>query len=106
MTVLESRINAIIALKHILALVTPLRAILSNANNPLMRGLYRAMDDPNFEILLNRIHHVIDDQVKPSKGRIGMLKERCRAVKPRINDILDLARQTYRDMVLSMEGSF
>ena len=47
---------------------------------------------------------MIDDQTKTVKGRIGMLNERCRAVKPRVNDMLDFARHTYRDMVLSMEG--
>lgn len=41
---LESRINAIIGLKHILALVAPLRSHLSKANNPLMRSLALTVD--------------------------------------------------------------
>ena len=40
---LEQRVNAVIALKHALNLVNPLRAVLAEAENPLMKSLYMVL---------------------------------------------------------------
>ncbi|KAI9551670.1 mismatch repair ATPase Msh4 [Daphnia sinensis] len=92
----EQRINAVVALKHILSLVAPLGVALAKANSPLIVSLAKELATVNDETLLSRIQDVLDERVKPVKGKIGMQRQRFRAVKMGVDLMLDDLSQKYQ----------
>jgi hypothetical protein len=58
------------------------------------------------ETLLSRIQDVLDDRVKPVKGKIGMQRQRFRAVKTGVDLMLDVCRRTHSDLEIEMEGEY
>ncbi|XP_045033837.1 mutS protein homolog 4 isoform X1 [Daphnia magna] len=99
----EQRINAVVALRHILSLVAPLQAALAKANSPLIVSLAKELATVNDETLLSRIQDVLDERVKPVKGKIGMQRQRFRAVKMGVDLMLDVCRRTHNDLETEME---
>ncbi|XP_057379025.2 mutS protein homolog 4-like [Daphnia carinata] len=99
----EQRINAAVALKHILSLVAPLGDALAKANSPLIVSLAKELATVNDEALLSRIQDVLDERVKPVKGKIGMQRQRFRAIKIGVDLMLDVCRRTHNDLQTEME---
>ena len=60
----------------------------------------------NDETLLSRIEEVLDERVKPVKGKIGMQRQRFRAIKSGVDLMLDVCRQTHSDLETEMEGKY
>lgn len=58
----------------------------------------------NNETLLSCIQNVLDERVKPVKGKIGMQRQRFRAVKLGVDLMLDVCRRTHNDLETEMEG--
>jgi len=56
------------------------------------------------EALLSCIQDVLDERVKPVKGKVGMQRQRFRAVKMGVDLMLDVCRQTHSDLEAEMEG--
>lgn len=56
------------------------------------------MSNPHYEEIANQIHNVIQDDAHLEKGAMGSL-QRCFAVKPEINGLLDVARRTYSELI-------
>ncbi|XP_013777928.1 mutS protein homolog 4-like, partial [Limulus polyphemus] len=93
----EQKITNIIYLKHTLELVEPLRAALDHSNNPLFRTYYESLKDDRFEELLEIIHQVVHDDTRYQKGALNMRSQKCFAIKPNINGLLDVARRMYTE---------
>ncbi|EFX81651.1 mismatch repair ATPase Msh4 [Daphnia pulex] len=100
----EQRINAVVALKHILSLVSPLGSALAKANSPLIVALAKELASIDDEALLSCIQDVLDERVKPVKGKIGMQRQRFRSVKTGVDLMLDVCRRTHSDLETEMEG--
>ncbi|KAM6262318.1 mutS protein homolog 4 isoform 4-T4 [Porphyrio hochstetteri] len=100
----ESKITNLIYLKHTLELVEPLKAALRSCNTPLLKAYYNSLEDTRFGIILEKIATVINDDTRYTKGCLSMRTQKCYAVKPNINEFLDIARRTYTEIVDDIAG--
>ncbi|XP_072198687.1 mutS protein homolog 4 [Excalfactoria chinensis] len=100
----ESKITNIIYLKHTLELVEPLKAALRSCNTSLLKAYYSALEDRRFGVILEKITTVINDDTRYAKGCLSMRTQKCYAVKPNINEFLDIARRTYTEIVDDIAG--
>ncbi|XP_035747634.1 mutS protein homolog 4 [Egretta garzetta] len=100
----ESKITNLIYLKHTLELVEPLKAALRSCNTPLLKAYYNSLEDSRFGIILEKITTVINDDTRYTKGCLSMRTQKCYAVKPNINEFLDIARRTYTEIVDDIAG--
>ncbi|NXD17225.1 MSH4 protein, partial [Nothocercus nigrocapillus] len=100
----ESKITNLIYLKHTLELVEPLKAALRNCSTPLLKAYYSSLEDSRFGIILEKITTVINDDTRYTKGCLNMRTQKCYAVKPNINEFLDIARRTYTEIVDDIAG--
>ncbi|XP_068717074.1 mutS protein homolog 4-like [Montipora capricornis] len=95
----ESKITTVIYLKHTLELVEPLRDALKETEAELFKAYYESLNDSRFSIIMERIQTVIHDDTRYQKGTLNMRTQKCFAVKPHINGLLDVARRTYTEIV-------
>ncbi|XP_056350222.1 mutS protein homolog 4 isoform X4 [Oenanthe melanoleuca] len=100
----ESKITNLIYLKHTLELVEPLKAALRSCNTQLLKAYYSSLEDTRFGIILEKITSVINDDTRYTKGCLNMRTQKCYAVKPNINEFLDIARRTYTEIVDDIAG--
>lgn len=95
----ESKITTVIYLKHTLELVEPLRLALKDTEAELFKAYYESLNDSRFATIMERIQTVIHDDTRYQKGTLNMRTQKCFAVKPHINGLLDVARRTYTEIV-------
>ncbi|XP_077784698.1 mutS protein homolog 4 isoform X4 [Podarcis muralis] len=57
-----------------------------------------------FGVILEKIKTVINDDTRYTKGCLNMRTQKCYAVKPNINEFLDIARRTYTEIVDDIAG--
>ncbi|XP_023786138.1 mutS protein homolog 4 isoform X1 [Cyanistes caeruleus] len=100
----ESKITNLIYLKHTLELVEPLKAAIRSCNAQLLKAYYNSLEDTRFGIILEKITTVINDDTRYTKGCLSMRTQKCYAVKPNINEFLDIARRTYTEIVDDIAG--
>ncbi|CAH1761398.1 12428_t:CDS:10 [Entrophospora sp. SA101] len=77
----EQNINNVILLKHTLTLIKSLKNAMFGIKNSLLDTIYQLLNDPELQILEGKIHQVINEDVTYQKSA------------------LDVARQTYKEMV-------
>ncbi|XP_046389737.1 mutS protein homolog 4-like [Ischnura elegans] len=95
----ESRINYALLLKTSLGVVQPLLDALEEACTPFLRGIRKNLVDPRYNEMLELIGEVLHDDARVSKGFASAHLQRCFAVRPGINGLLDVARKTYSEIV-------
>ncbi|XP_031231777.1 mutS protein homolog 4 isoform X3 [Mastomys coucha] len=100
----ESKITNLIYLKHTLELVDPLKVTLKNCSTPLLRAYYGSLEDHRFELILEKIKTVINDDARYMKGCLNMRTQKCYAVRSNISEFLDIARRTYTEIVDDIAG--
>ncbi|XP_022081598.1 mutS protein homolog 4-like isoform X1 [Acanthaster planci] len=95
----EAKITNVIHLKHTLELIPPLMMALEGSENKLLQAYFKSLGDERFNAMLENIHMVINDGTRYQKGILNMRTQKCFAVKPNINGLLDVARRTYTEIV-------
>uniref|UniRef100_UPI00398F1709 mutS protein homolog 4 isoform X1 n=1 Tax=Pristiophorus japonicus TaxID=55135 RepID=UPI00398F1709 len=100
----ESKITNLIYLKHTLELVEPLQGTLKSCKTPLLKAYCSSLDDSRFNLILEKIKTVINDDTRYIKGCLNMRTQKCYAVRPNINEFLDIARRTYAEIVDDVAG--
>nr|XP_006819740.1 PREDICTED: mutS protein homolog 4-like [Saccoglossus kowalevskii] len=95
----DSRITCVIYLKHTLELVEPLQAALKDSSNQLFKAYFTCLGDDRFGAMLEKLQTVIHADTRYQKGALNMRTQKCFAVKPNINGLLDVARRTYTEIV-------
>ncbi|XP_046863669.1 mutS protein homolog 4-like [Xenia sp. Carnegie-2017] len=95
----ESNITNIIYLKHTLELINPLKACLKNFKHPLFKTYYEMLSDSRYTQVMEAIEKVIHEDTHYQKGAMNMRTQKCFAIKPHINGLLDVARRTYTEIV-------
>eukprot|EP00062_Callorhinchus_milii_P003433 gi/632940700/ref/XP_007885459.1/ PREDICTED: mutS protein homolog 4 [Callorhinchus milii] len=100
----ESKITNLIYLKHTLELVEPLQSTLKNCKTPLLQAYCSSLEDNRFSLILQKIKTVINDDTRYMKGCLNMRTQKCYAVRPNINEFLDIARRTYTEIVDDVAG--
>ncbi|KAM7403012.1 hypothetical protein PAMA_003775 [Pampus argenteus] len=102
--VAEAKITHVIQLKHTLDLVPRLRMLLKNCNTALLKAYSASLEDDRFDIILTQIKTVINDDATYLKGSLNMRTQKCYAVRPNINEFLDIARRAYTEIVDDIAG--
>lgn len=71
----------------------------------------KSPDDPDvcvhfrFDVILEQIKTVINDDTTYLKGSLHMRTQKCYAVRPNINEFLDIARRAYTELVDDIAGA-
>ncbi|XP_077476922.1 mutS protein homolog 4 isoform X1 [Stigmatopora argus] len=95
----ESKITHVIQLKHTLDLVPQLREVLKNCNTALLKAYCTSLEDNRFDMISKQILTVINDNTSYLKGSLNMRMQKCYAVRPNINELLDISRRAYTEIV-------
>ncbi|KAL5248605.1 hypothetical protein ACHWQZ_G017698 [Mnemiopsis leidyi] len=95
----ENRIMHIICLKHLLELVKPLSNAIKDSQNNLFKAMFENLQDERFAQIKARIDKIVHEDTYFQKGALNMRTQKCFAVKPNLNGLLDVARRTYSEMV-------
>lgn len=59
-----------------------------------------------FDVILEQIKTVINDDTTYLKGSLNMRTQKCYAVRPNINEFLDIARRAYTEIVDDIAGDY
>ncbi|KAJ0009058.1 hypothetical protein NQD34_016473, partial [Periophthalmus magnuspinnatus] len=98
--VAEAKITHVIQLKHTLDLVPCLRTVLKECNTALLKAYSTSLEDNRFDMILEQIKTVINDDTTYLKGSLNMRTQKCYAVvRPNISEFLDIARRAYTEIV-------
>ncbi|CAG9102929.1 unnamed protein product [Plutella xylostella] len=94
----EAQLNQVLLLKTTMELVPSLATALGSAVSGKLRTMRLEFENPNYQDIADRIRTIIQDDAHLEKGAMGSL-QRCFAVKPEINGLLDVARRTYSELI-------
>ncbi|XP_034015949.1 mutS protein homolog 4 isoform X2 [Thalassophryne amazonica] len=97
--VAEAKITHVIQLKHTLDSVPRLRLVLKNCSTALLKAYSTSLEDNRFDMILEQIKTVINDDTAYLKGSLNMRTQKCYAVRPNIDEFLDIARRAYTEIV-------
>uniref|UniRef100_H3DJ20 MutS homolog 4 n=1 Tax=Tetraodon nigroviridis TaxID=99883 RepID=H3DJ20_TETNG len=100
----EAKITHVIQLKHTLDLVPQLKMVLKNCSSSLLKAYSTSLEDSRFDVILEQIKTVINDDTTYLKGSLHMRTQKCYAVRPNINEFLDIARRAYTELVDDVAG--
>ncbi|KAL7862008.1 hypothetical protein SRHO_G00134490 [Serrasalmus rhombeus] len=102
--VAESKIIHVIQLKHTLELIAPLKMVLKDAKTALLKGYCTVLEDSRFNNILAQIKTVINDDTTYLKSSLNLRTQKCYAVRPGVNEFLDVARRAYTEVVDDITG--
>ncbi|XP_039753333.1 mutS protein homolog 4-like [Pararge aegeria] len=94
----EAQLNQTLLLKTTMEMVPKLLEALKSAESGRLRKIKMDFENPHYEQIALRIRNIIQDEAHLEKGAMGSL-QRCFAVKPEINGLLDVARRTYSELI-------
>ncbi|KAJ8975294.1 hypothetical protein NQ317_011635 [Molorchus minor] len=95
------QLNYILLLNSLLDLITPLKDIVSKLNRPFYAQLKATLESEDFTFIRDIVRNTIQENAHPAKGQAAVL-QRCFAIKPAINGLLDLVRKTYSERIDDM----
>lgn len=84
-------------------LLDPLKEVVSKLEEPFFSQLTRTLENEAFAHIRKRVRQTIQDSAHPASGQTGIF-QRCFAIKPGINGLLDLVRTTYSERINDMKG--
>ncbi|MEE6494712.1 hypothetical protein FKM82_001853 [Ascaphus truei] len=100
---LQSVLSRFLDTEHLLSNIVQIpkqdTAALKNCKTLLLKAYCTSLEDSRFGIILEKIRTVINDDTRYTKGCLNMRTQKCYAVKPNINEFLDIARRTYAEIV-------
>ncbi|XP_013194844.2 mutS protein homolog 4 [Amyelois transitella] len=94
----EAQLNQMLLLKTTMDIVPQLVEALASANSGRLLKIKLDFENPNYKEIADRIRSIIQEDAHLEKGAMGSL-QRCFAVKPEINGLLDVARRTYSELI-------
>lgn len=85
-------------------LLEPLKDVVSKLEEPFFSQLTKTLENEAFERIRKIVRQTIQDGAHPATGQSGIF-QRCFAIKPGINGLLDLVRTTYTERINDMKGN-
>nr|CDS27090.1 mutS protein 4 [Hymenolepis microstoma] len=95
----ELRITKLIAIKHMLDLIKPLYDALKGTSTTLLKTYREILSDRGYGELLKKMMTVLQPDACFCKGALQMRVQKCFAIKPGVNVLLDLTRRAYAEQV-------
>uniref|UniRef100_A0A6Q2ZI71 DNA mismatch repair proteins mutS family domain-containing protein n=1 Tax=Esox lucius TaxID=8010 RepID=A0A6Q2ZI71_ESOLU len=86
----------------VFALITLM--VLKNCCTALLKAYSSSLEDNRFDKILKQIKTVINDDTNYLKGSLNMRTQKCYAVRPNINEFLDISRRAYTEIVDDIAG--
>lgn len=71
--------------------------------NSFFVQLRETLENRAFPYIKKMIRETIQDGAHPATGQAGIF-QRCFAIKPEINGLLDLVRRTFSERITDMQG--
>ncbi|XP_043264908.1 mutS protein homolog 4-like [Colletes gigas] len=99
----EQNLNYLLLLKNLLNVVPELESTLAPAKSDLLQRIRKKLDDPRYQLMKERILETIHSDARSVSGYTSANMQRCFAIKAGINDLLDIARQTYCELIDDMK---
>ncbi|XP_076669695.1 rho GTPase activating protein at 19D isoform X2 [Andrena cerasifolii] len=100
----EQSLNYVLLLKNLLDVVPELEAALSAGESEILGKIRKNLENPRFRLMRERILHTIHPDARSVTGYTSSNMQRCFAIKAGINDLLDIARQTYCELIDDMKS--
>ncbi|KPJ08601.1 MutS protein-like 4 [Papilio machaon] len=94
----EAQLNQTLLLKTTMEMVPKLVEALRMAESGRLRKVKMDFENSHYNEIYERIRKIIQDDAHLEKGAMGSL-QRCFAVRPEINGLLDVARRTYSELI-------
>ncbi|KAK3778298.1 hypothetical protein RRG08_016762 [Elysia crispata] len=94
----ESKLNCVLMLKHVLQLVIPLKENLSNCENQLFKTYCQALENSQYQIILDKIGEVISADAHFQKGLAQQRAQKCCAVKVYLMLLGELTMNLWRTL--------
>ncbi|CAK1551249.1 unnamed protein product [Leptosia nina] len=94
----EAQLNQTLLLKTTMDVVPNLVDALKLAESGRLRKIKMDFENPHYKEISTRIREILLDDAHLEKGAMGSM-QRCFAIKPDINGLLDVARRTYSELI-------
>ncbi|CAG7821651.1 unnamed protein product [Allacma fusca] len=95
----EQRANFILALKHVLQRLPGFATTLKPLTQSYFQLMSSEFEMPIFTRINQKIHSIINEESQVQKGAANMGLQRTFAVKANINEMLDVARKVYCEII-------
>ncbi|XP_076757230.1 mutS protein homolog 4 [Xylocopa sonorina] len=99
----EHNLNYVLLLKHLLDVVPELASILLTSKSDLFRKIQTRLVNDEYRLMQEKILETIHSDARSVAGYTSASMQRCFAIKAGINDLLDVARQTYCELIDDMK---
>ncbi|XP_023290098.1 mutS protein homolog 4-like [Orussus abietinus] len=99
----ERNLNTVLLLKSTLEALTELRSSLETGDARFFQQVRQNLRDPRFQLIHERILKVIHPEAKSLMGFTSASIQRCFSIRAGISDLLDVARQTYCELIDQMK---
>jgi DNA mismatch repair protein MSH4 len=93
----EQAINRVILLKHIMKQTKLVANTIPDSTSELLADIQKVLLNVEIDQVLDLIDNVVDEHITYQKTPLGLRNQRCYAVLPGYNSLLDVARQTYKE---------
>ncbi|KAK1124579.1 hypothetical protein K0M31_005955 [Melipona bicolor] len=100
----EQNLNYVLLLKNLLDVVPELEKILLAGKSDLLCKIQKKLKNDEFRLMRERIVETIHPDARSVTGCTSSNMQRCFAIRAGINDLLDIARQTYCELIDDMKS--
>lgn len=97
------QLNYLLTLNKVLEYLEPLKEVISRLKEPFFVQLTSTLDNDRFEDVKTLLRKTIQDGAYPASGQLGVT-QRCFAIKPEVNGLLDLVRKLYSERINDLRG--
>ncbi|XP_020285016.1 mutS protein homolog 4-like [Pseudomyrmex gracilis] len=100
----ERNLNYALLLKSCLDNIPELEAILASGVHPFFVKTRKNLANSEFRVMKDKISTLIHTDARFVKGCTSLSMQRCFAIKADINELLDVARQIYCELISDMKN--
>ncbi|KAK9297473.1 hypothetical protein QLX08_008880 [Tetragonisca angustula] len=100
----QQNLNYVLLLKNLLEVVPELEKILLAGKSDLLCKIQKKLKNDEFRLMRERIVETIHPDARSVTGHTSSNMQRCFAIRAGINDLLDIARQTYCELIDDMKS--
>ncbi|EFN83847.1 MutS protein-like protein 4 [Harpegnathos saltator] len=100
----ERNLNYALLLKSSLDIVPELEAVLATGTHAFFVKMRKNLENSEFKVMKDKIMTLIHADARFVKGSTSSSMQRCFAIKAGINELLDIARQVYCELINDMKS--